>query len=324
MSAKKGRMLAAAGIAAAVVAAGALTFAATQGGATKDKAKDIETATVEKRSVDDIIEVSGNLKPANEQAIRAPADGVVEEVAVKAGAKMHRGDVIAKMGQAAVEYAADQVRYQIEQESFSGNRRKLELLRHELAAKEQAVSDLTMRANIPGLVSKLDLKPGDVVIAGTSYGRVIDVSSLVADVEIAEADIPRAKVGQSVEFRFPALPGLAALGRVDSFPAEARINDRGLVVLDAKLVIDRPPQGLLPAYSFSGIIKAGEARELLVVDSRAVSYKAGKPFVERRKKDLSWESVAVETEGFGSGLVRLVSGCAEGDVLKLPPKEQAR
>jgi hypothetical protein len=127
-----------------------------------------------------------------------------------------------------------------------------------------------------------------------------------------------------VDFRFPALPGLAAVGRVDAFPSEARINDRGLTVLDATLVIDRPPAGLLPAYTFTAIIKAGPPRDLLVVDSRAVSYKAGKPFVDRRKTDGAWETVGVETEGFGSGLVRIVSGCAEGDVLRLPKPKEAR
>jgi multidrug efflux pump subunit AcrA (membrane-fusion protein) len=300
-----------------VAGAGAAIYASTK--AKKDpKGASEETTKVEKRSVDDIIEVSGHLKPLLAQEIRAPVDGIVAEVLAKAGDKLAPGDLIARMNSSAAVYAVDSARYQIEQESFSGNRRKVELLKRELEAKEKAVEDLNLRAHIGGTVSKLDLKAGDVVVAGTSYGRIIDVSALVADVEIAESDIPRARPGQAVEFRFPALPGLIAKGRVDAFPAEARINERGLAVLDAKLVIDSPPKGLLPAYSFSAVIKAGEARDVLVADSRAVSYKMGKPFVERKKADGSYESLSVETEGFGSGLVRIVTGCAEGDTLKIP------
>lgn len=319
MSSKKNKKRAAWIIVAVVLAAaaGVAVYASTK--AKKDpKAAAEETTKVEKRSVDDIIEVSGNLKPLLAQEIRAPVDGIVAEVLAKAGEKLEAGDLIARMNSSAAVYAVDSARYQIEQESFAGNRRKVELLKRELESKEKAVEDLNLRAHIGGTVSKLDLKAGDVVVAGTSYGRIIDVSALVADVEIAESDIPRAKPGQVVEFRFPALPGLAAKGRVDAFPAEARINDRGLAVLDAKLVIDAPPKGLLPAYSFSAVIKAGEARDVLVVDSRAVSYKAGKPFVERKKAGGAYETVSVETEGFGSGLVRIVSGCAEGDALKIP------
>jgi len=283
-----------------------------------------ETATVEKRAMDDIIEVSGHLKARDEQEIRAPAAGFVDSVAARVGSRLSPGDPIASMDSTLAGFELDKLAYQIEQERFAGNRRKVELLERELAARRRTVDDLTIRAHIAGLVSRLDLKPGDVVKEGESYGRVIDTSSLVADVEIGETDIPRARVGQAVEFRFPAIPGLVAKGRVASFPAEARVNQRGLVVLDAKLVIDAPPPGLLPAYSFDAVIKAGESREVLVVDSRAVSYRAGKPYVERRAEDGSWREAEVETEGFGSGLVRVVAGCSEGDVLRIaPPKKEA-
>lgn len=318
---KKGRVAAAAIAIGALAVAGAV-FAAAGGGKKKAEAKE-ETATVEKRVVDDVIEVSGHLRARVEQDIRAPAEGIVDQVMASAGERLKEGAPIARLDSAQADFAIDQTKYQIEQETFSGNKRKVEMLKRELAAKERAASDLTIRAHFDGVLSSLDLKPGDVVKAGEKYGRLIDVGSLVADVEIAELDIPRAKVGLPAEFRFPAIPGLVAKGRVESFPAEARINSSGLAVLDAKLVIDSPPKGLLPAYSFNAVIKAGEPRGILVADSRAVSYKAGKPFVERRKADGSWETASVETEGFGFGFVRIVTGCSEGDVLRVPSKPKA-
>jgi Cu(I)/Ag(I) efflux system membrane fusion protein len=317
-NARRARVAAAAALSLAVIAGG--VYALLRGGR-KPKGPGEETATVEKRAMDDIIEVAGHLKARDEQEIRAPAAGFVDAVVARVGDRLSPGDPIARMDSAEAGFELDKLAYQIEQERFAGNRRKVELLEHELAVRRRAVDDLTIRAHIGGLLSRLDLKAGDVLKEGDSYGRVIDVSSLIADVEIGETDIPRAKVGQEVEFRFPAIPGLVAKGRVVSFPAEARVNQKGLVVLDAKLVIDAPPAGLLPAYSFDAVIRAGETREALVVDSRAVSYEAGKPQVERRARDGSWEKIEVETEGFGSGFVRLVTGCAEGDVLRIPPPE---
>jgi len=316
--ARRARVAAAIALAVAAVGGGAYALLRDKG---KPKGPGEETATVEKRAMDDIIEVAGHLKARDEQEIRAPAAGFVDSVEARVGDRLAPGDPIARMDSAEASFELDKLAYQMEQERFAGNRRKVELLERELAVKRRAVDDLTIRAHIGGLLSRLDLKAGDVLKEGDSYGRVIDVASLVADVEIGETDIPRAKVGQPVEFRFPAIPGLVAKGRVASFPAEARVNQKGLVVLDAKLVIDVPPSGLLPAYSFDAVIRAGETREALVVDSRAVSYKAGKPRVERRSSDGSWEEVEVETEGFGSGLVRLVTGCAEGDVLRIAPPE---
>jgi multidrug efflux pump subunit AcrA (membrane-fusion protein) len=314
-------------IAAAAAAVGLCAYAAIASSAAKKKGSGAsagEVVKVEKRLVDDSIEVSGHLKPDAEQDIRAPGDGIVESVFTKEGARVAKGDAIAALDSTAARYELEKLEYDIDQERFAGNKRKVELLEGERIVKRRTVEDLTIRAHLDGLVSRLDLKPGDVLKAGDAYGRVIDVRRLVADVEIAEVDIPRAKAGLPVEFRFPALPGLTAEGRLASFAAEARINDQKLTVLDAKLVIDRPPAGLLAAYSFNAVIKAGEPREILVADSRAVSYDGGRPRVARLKKDGSTESVDVETEGFGAGLVRVVSGLKEGDelLIKAPEKRQ--
>lgn len=276
-----------------------------------------ETVIVEKRLVDDIIEVSGHLKAKAEQEIRAPADGIVVSVSVQAGSSVRKGDPIAAMESSSAAFELEKLQYQIEQERFAGNRRKIALLESELAMRRKAVDDLTIRAHLDGKISRLELKVGDVLKAGDAYGRVIDVHSLTADIEITEVDIPRARVGLPVEFRFPARPGLMAKGRLASFPEEGRINDRGLTVLDAKLVIDEPPEGLLPAFTFDAVITAGEPRDVLVVDSRAVSYRGGRPEIERKKEDGGWERVSVTTEGFGSGFVSVLEGVSEGDVLRI-------
>lgn len=322
---KKGKKLVI--IAAAAAAAGLCAYAAFASNAAKAKKQGAaagERVKVEKRLVDDSIEVSGHLKPDAEQDIRAPGEGIVESVFTKEGARVAKGDAIAALDSTAARYELEKLEYDIDQERFAGNKRKVELLEGERIVKRRALEDLTIRAHLDGLVSRLNLKPGDVLKAGETYGRVIDVRRLVADVEIAEVDIPRAKPGLPVEFRFPALPGLTAEGRLASFAAEARINEQKLTVLDGRLVIDRPPAGLLAAYSFNAVIKAGEPREILVADSRAVSYEGGRPHVARLKKDGSTEPVDVETEGFGAGLVRIVSGLREGDELlvKAPEKGQ--
>jgi multidrug efflux pump subunit AcrA (membrane-fusion protein) len=312
------------GVGAAVLAAAGIAWASgTHGGKSgapggKGAAAKAETARVEKRSVSDDIEVSGNLKPSAEQDIRAPSDGIVDEVFVREGQRVKKGDPIAALDSTAARYELAKLAYEIDQESFAGNRRKVDLLKGELEVRKRAVDDLTIRAHLDGTVSSIDLKPGDVLKVGTTYGRVIDVRTLIADVQIAEVDIPRAKQGLPVEFRFPALPGLTAAGRLESFASEARITDQKLTVLDAKLVIDQPPRGLLPAFSFNAVIKAGGPRDVLVVDSRAVSYEGGKPHVQRLKADGQTERVDVETEGFGSGLIRVLTGLAEGDELVIP------
>ncbi len=277
----------------------------------------IETVTVEKRLVDNIMEVSGHLKPRDEQNIMAPTAGVVAEVYVREGSKVKKGDPIARMEASEQEFAIRQLEYQLEQTRFEGSVRKSRLLEDELAFKKKAAEELTIKAHLNGTVSRLAMKPGDVLKQGEAYGRVIDVSSLCADVEISEMDIPRVRKGLPATFSFPALPGLSVSGTILSFASEARVGDNGITVLDAKLEISLPPAELLSAYSFSASIVLGESEEALVVDSRAVSYERGKPSVNLKKPDGLWETVPVVTEGFGSGFLRIRSGVKEGDILKI-------
>lgn len=277
-----------------------------------------ETAVVEERTMDDAILVSGNLKPVAAQDIRAPVTGQVEAVYVAAGDRVSKGQAIAAMASAATAYELDRLAYDLDVERLKGNLRRITLLEAEYAMRKAALDALTIRAHLDGVVSKLDIREGDVLTVGESYGRVVDASSLVADVEIAEMDIARARPGLQAEFSFPALPGTTALGTLESYPAEARLNSKGLVVLDARLVISDPPRGLLPFLSFEATLRAGEPMTVLVVDSRAVSYRAGKPEAERRRPDGSTERVELVTEGFGGGYVRVVSGLAPGDELVIP------
>lgn len=277
-----------------------------------------ERVAVESRVVDNAILVSGHLKPAAAQDVRAPVTGLVAAVYASAGARVRRGDAIAAMDSTEARYEVNKLLLDLEVERLKGNLRKVELLEAELGMREAAVEALTIRAHLDGVVSRLDLREGDVLTVGESYGRVVDASSLMADVEIAEMDIRNARRGLSADFRFPALPGVTARGRLVSLPAEARVNAKGLVVLDARLVIDEPPPSLLPALSFEATIAAGEPETVLVVDERAVTYSAGRPSVERALPGGGLERVDIVTEGFGSGLVRVVSGLSEGDLLALP------
>lgn len=277
-----------------------------------------ETAVVEERVMDDAILVSGNLKPVAAQDIRAPVTGQVEAVYVAAGDRVRKGQAVAAMASASTAYELDRLAYDLDVERLKGNLRRIALLEAEYGMRKAALDALTIRAHLDGVVSKLNLREGDVLTVGESYGRVVDASSLVADVEIAEMDIARARPGLRAEFRFPALPGVTALGTLESYPAEARLNAKGLVVLDARLVIADPPRGLLPFLSFEATLRAGEPMTVMVVDSRAVTYRSGKPEAERRKPDGSTERVELVTEGFGGGFVRVVSGLAPGDELVIP------
>ena len=86
-------------------------------------------------------------------------------------------------------------------------------------------------------------------------------------------------------------------------------------VLDAEIRINNPPENILPGYSFSGFIVAGEDEEILTVSQNAIRYKEGKPFVDIIR-DKKTEEAEVTVEPYVHGFVKITSGVAEGDKLK--------
>ncbi|MGX9463102.1 efflux RND transporter periplasmic adaptor subunit [Shewanella sp. A14] len=105
-------------------------------------------------------------------------------------------------------------------------------------------------AAIDGLISTVDIKVGETVIAGTTnivgspLMTLADAQSYVAQIRVDEADVANIAIGQEVEVFLAATPREAVLGKIDSISTSAR-NDgmnKGLyykveVALEAEQVV---------------------------------------------------------------------------------------
>jgi RND family efflux transporter MFP subunit len=273
------------------------------------------------------IDVTGNLQPVESEDIGFAASGKVARVYVKEGDRVRAGDLIAELDDSQQRYDLASLDYKLEKARISGSKSELELLELERKMKQADLAEKKVWTTISGFVSDVDVREGEYVKAGeeiSPIARVIDLSALKSEVEIDELDVPSVKVGQKVEFHIDALPGLEVTGRVSMLPLEGRVTTEGIAVLDAEVRIDNPPKSLLPGYSFSARILAGEDERFLVLDEKALqksggaSYvllvpasaaAAGAPRPERRE---------VKTAAYETGRVRVLEGLSEGDVVLAP------
>ena len=180
---------------------------------------------------------------------------------------------------------------------------------------KKQIDDRKVHAKFDGSLAVFKIQEGQYAKAQDSFGTLINREYLKATVEVAESDASRLKIGERTELKFPAVPDAKVSAVVTAFPSAARITSRGAAVLDAEIRINNPPENILPGYSFSGFIVAGEDEEILTVSQNAIRYKEGKPFVDivRGKKT---EETAVTVEPYVHGFVKITSGVAEGDKLK--------
>lgn len=277
------------------------------------------------------IDVTGHLEPVESEDIGFAASGKVAKVYVKEGDRVRAGDLIAELGDSQQRYDLASLDFQIEKAKISGSKSELKLLELEREMKQVALQENKVWTTISGIVSTVDVREGEYVKAGETISpiaRVVDLSALKAKVEVDELDVPNVKVGQKVLFHVDALPDLQVTGRVSLLPLEGRVTSEGIAVLDAEVQIDNPPRSLLPGYSFSAQIRAGEDERLLVLDEQALrkvddrSYVLllpGTPGGAEAALLRQPERREVKTAAYETGKVRVLEGLSEGDLVLAAP-----
>ena len=102
-----------------------------------------------------------------------------------------------------------------------------------LALAQDRLTKTTFVAAIDGLISAVDVKPGETVIAGTTniIGSALmtlaDPATILAELRIDEADINNVKKGQVVEVFAAATPKKSILGEIINIGTSARTNTNG-------------------------------------------------------------------------------------------------
>ncbi len=264
------------------------------------------------------IDVTGHLEAVESEDIGFAASGKVARVYVKEGDRVRAGDLIAELDDSQQRYDLAGLDYKIEKAKISGSKSELELLELERQVKRVDLQQKKVWTTISGIVSKVDVREGEYVKAGETISpiaRVIDLSALKSEVEIDELDVPSVKVGQKVVFHVDALPDLQVTGRVSLLPLEGRVTSEGIAVLDAEVQIDKPPKNLLPGYSFSAQIIAGEDERLLLLDEKALRKADGSTYVLLlpAAPGLAPQRREVKTAAYEAGKARVLEGLAEGD-----------
>lgn len=274
------------------------------------------TYTVRQETYEDTIDIAGTVSAANEQTLQAQSDGTVTAVYVKEGDSVKKGDIILQLDDTTEQYNLANEEYLIAQKKVTGSVREIELMQKQRASLAQKVQDRKVIATFDGVIAELDAAVGDYFEAKDEIGTLVDLSYLKATVEVAETDVSRLKVGQKVNFTFPAYSAGTVEGYLVSYPAIGEVTSRGVTVVNAEVRIDDYPESILPNYSFSGTIEISEPQTLLVVERNAIGYENGKAYVEVVDKKGDTTKTDVTLKPYGTGYVNILSGLSGGESLK--------
>ena len=154
----------------------------------------------------------------------------------------------------------------------------------QLRSAEDILSKTQVVAPIDGVVSRLRVRLGEMVVVGiqnqpgTTLMTVSDLSAIDAEVKVAEADVLRVALGQPARVTLEALPGRQFGGRVVEIGASALpILGTGAAAREFRVVIrlDEPDPGLRPGLTCDAEILTSEKRNVVTVPLQSVVLRAG-------------------------------------------------
>ena len=150
-------------------------------------------------------------------------------------------------------------------------------------AQATGARDLLDKTNITapmdGIVSRLQVREGEMVVIGiqnqpgTTLMTISDLSSINAEVKVAEADVLRLQTGQPASVTLDAVPGTRFPGRVVEIGASALpIQGTGAAAREFRVVVrlDAAPPTLRPGLTCDAEILAQERTNVVTAPLQAV------------------------------------------------------
>ncbi len=216
-------------------------------------------------------------------------------------------------------------------QALAGAERRIAQGRAESTRARDALSKTEITAPIDGVVTRLDVEQGEMVVMGvqnqpgTILMTVSDLSAVNAEVKVAEADVMRLSNGFPATVTLEALPLQKFTGKVVEIGASAlpQVGAQAAArEFRVKVRLDGAVAALRPGLTCDAEIMVAERKNALTVPLQAVVEQNGKTGVfVRRDGGVQFTPV---TTGIIGGLTIEVDGVAEGTEIVAGPFQALR
>jgi HlyD family secretion protein len=198
------------------------------------------------------------------------------------------------------------------------------LAQNKVDMAQAAVDKTRITAPFDGVVTRMDVKPGDLISTGQFALRVDDLSSLFADVEVSEVDINSVEAGQPVILTFDAVPDREYRGKVTEV-GKAGTESAGVVNFPVTVRLDDADGLVKPGMTAAVTITVAKLENVLKVPSRAVRTVDNQRVIYLLDSKNALQPVVVELGASADATVEITKGqVKEGDVVVLnPPSVQS-
>jgi macrolide-specific efflux system membrane fusion protein len=285
-------------LALAVLGAGGAAWAATR--SSGDTATSV-LATASSGSIRQTVSATGTIAPKREADLNFSVSGDVTAVSAKVGAKVAKGDALARVDRSALRIDLDAAKSavtaaksQLADDEDSGaadaqlrsDEANLRAMRSSLAQAKTALADATLRSTISGTVASVDVAVGDHVSGSsptsdsstgtspTAQVVVISTDAFVVNASVGASDLASLKKGLQAEIT-PTGASEAIYGTVSSVGLVAESSTSGSSTFPVVIDVTGSVTGVYAGSSADVSIVVRQLQNVLTVPTAAVSTSNG-------------------------------------------------
>jgi len=177
---------------------------------------------------------------------------------------------------------------------------------------ELQIADSELKSPVAGVVSRLNIEPGETASPAGSSGAVVVLpdNPYEVEVDVYEEDVAKEKIGDLVQITPVALPDVVYGGKVVSIDPVGKIIN-GVVYYTTTIDFDKVPDGLKPGMTADVVIITARNENALLVPEGAVQKNDAVNFVQIMENGLP-RSVKVEIGIRSKGMAEVISGLNKG------------
>jgi membrane fusion protein, multidrug efflux system len=224
------------------------------------------TLTLKPQPIHDRINLPGNIEPWTTLSLLAKISGTIEEILVREGQKVKKGDILARLDDedyrigvdraksafelAKAEYERDKAIYAkgvIPTAELDSNKTRMETARADYENAQLQLSRCIITSPMQGVVRRLDAKVGLQLAIGDPLAEIIEIDRLKAVVGIPESDVTAVRGVDSVDISLQALGNRIVSGKVHYL---APSPDTVARLFRLELAIDNQAGEVLPGMFF--------------------------------------------------------------------------
>jgi membrane fusion protein (multidrug efflux system) len=311
----------------------------------------VQVSTVERKELTFGVTAAGSVQPQRRVTVSAEVPGRVVQVPVEQGARVRRGDLLARLDDR-------EIRLKIDEASSLVSRDQLELAREDYERKQrlfedgavtrsvldqaknqflgldsafksaqarigqlrQQLSKAQVTAPIDGIVVQIPVSAGEFVGPGAPLAVIENTAEVLVSVELSDRDVVKMRPLQGVEARSDAYPNKIFQGVVERVGGSANPVTKGFEV-EARIA---NPDGSLRSGMILSLEILLDKRKCLVVPAAALLDESGDQGGVFVVSGGVARGQRVKVGGRKDRDVEVVSGLAEGDTVVVFGQEKLR